>query len=452
MTNDTSAMMAMPYDLRAEKAVIGSALIDPDAYDRAAGMGLTAKDFYREGNAVIWQAMEYLAARGEPVNDFILVTNEIESAGDLDTLGSVAYLTECAADTPSSIYIDHYAKIVIAASLRRRIIGAGSDIVKLAYEATNEGDPAVLLDAAMQKFIDISAESSAGFKPVSQVLPGALNQIELGNTTGIMTGYGMLDRIMGGLRPGELSILAGRPAMGKSGLAQCIVNNICKRGKNVALVNLEMSSEETTNRILSQESSVPLTTIRRGGEYVAEDEWVALLAAASVISEFGLFLLDKPSVSVSQLRGICRGLQRSYGLDMVVIDYLQLLTTGKKMGGDENRQQEVSYIARSLKILARELGVPVMALAQLSRAVESRADKRPMLSDLRESGEIEQAADSVLFIYRDDYYNENSERQNIADVIVAKNRNDGTGSAPLYFRKELTVFRDLEVTRETLEY
>lgn len=450
MTQNT--IMTMPYDAQAEKAVIGSALLDCDAYDKAAAMGLMAGDFYNERHRLIWQSMEYLSARSEPVNDIVLLANELETAGDAELTGGASYLMECATGTLSSMYVDHYAKLIQTAATRRRIIAAASEVVQQAYAASNEDDPGMMIDAAVDMLMEASAESSSGFKRVGTMLPSVLNQIEDGAIPGVMTGFGMLDKIMGGLRPGELSILAGRPGMGKSGFAQCIINNVCKGGKQVALINLEMSSEDTIKRMLAQLGNVPLTTIRRGGDTVSEEEWVSLITAGALISDFDLYMLEKPQVSVSQLRGILRRVKRTNGLDLVVIDYLQLLSSGRRQGGDENRQQEVSYIARSLKVMARELSVPVLALAQLSRGVESRSDKRPMLSDLRESGEIEQAADSVGFIYRDDYYNSDSDRQNVADIIIAKNRNDATGSAPLFFRKEMTEFRSLEVTRETLTY
>lgn len=446
-----AASSVLPNDARAEKAVIGSALLDSDAYSAAAATGLTAKSFHDARHRAIWQALEYLAARSEPTSDLVLVENELAAAGDLDTAGGLSYLLECVTETTSSAYAEHYAGIVLSKATKRKIIMAGSTMVRLGYESGDD-DPADILDRASQTLIELSAETSSGLRQARAYLGDVMDSIEAGPLAGVNTGYGHLDQIVGGMLPGNLVILAGRPAMGKSALAQNFVENVCKHGGTVAFFSLEMSNDDLMKRIISSTTAIPLTRIRRGGDHIYDDEWPVLMAAAAVINDYDLWLLDRPMVSISQLRGMARALKRSAGkLDLIVIDYLQLLGGGSGRA-EENRQQEVSYISRSLKVLARELDVPVLALSQLSRAVESRADKRPMLSDLRESGSLEQDADVVMFVYREDYYVEDTDRQNIADAIVAKNRSGETGTASLFFRKECAQFRSLEVTRETLTY
>jgi replicative DNA helicase len=270
---------------------------------------------------------------------------------------------------------------------------------------------------------------------------------------GVPTGFTMLDRLLGGMQKSDLIILAARPAMGKTSLAINVAQNAAKRyNARVAIFSLEMSNEQLAQRLLSMETGIDSHRLRLG--QLHEEEWPILLEAANVLAGTNIFIDDTPAASVNEIRTKCRRLYAEHGLDMVLIDYMQLMSGQGGSGGgrNENRQQEISYISRSLKALARELNVPVIALSQLSRAVESRSDKRPMLSDLRESGSIEQDADVVLFIYRDDYYNEDSEQQNIADVIVAKHRHGSTGTVSLYFRKELTQFRDLEIQRTELDY
>jgi replicative DNA helicase len=399
--------------------------------------------------------MASLNEKHEPL-DFVTLTDELERRGQLEEVGGPAYLTDLIASTPTAIYVDHYARIVERTAVLRRLIAAAGKIAELAYDESQDMDEVV--DRAEQIIFGISeSRIHRDLTPIRAIISDVVERIDFltrnrDTLMGVPTGFAYLDRMLGGLQKSDLLILAARPGMGKSSFALSVALNAARRNSaRVAIFSLEMSNEQLVQRLLSMETAIDSHRLRMGD--VNEEEWPILMEAANMLATASIFIDDTPGATVNDLRTKARRLYAEHGLDLIIIDYMQLMTASSgSTGRNENRQQEISYISRSLKGLARELNVPVIALSQLSRAVESRSEKQPMLSDLRESGSIEQDADVVLFIYRDDYYNEDSERQNIAEIIVAKHRHGATGKVDLYFRKELTQFRDLEIQRTELEY
>jgi replicative DNA helicase len=443
----------IPANLEAERAVLGSLLIDPDAMVKVASF-LRIEDFYRERHQWIFGALAALNERREPA-DFVTLVDELERKDQLEEVGGPAYITELINSTPTAIYVDYYARIVERTAILRRLIGAAGKIAELAYDESNNVDEVV--DRAEQIIFGVSeSRIHRELTPISSIMQNVVNQIDFlarnqNTLMGVPTGFAMMDKMLGGFQKSDLIILAGRPGMGKTSLGLSIAQSAAKRhNARVAIFSLEMSNEQLVQRLLSVESAIDSHRLRLGQIY--EEEWPILMEAANTLSTTHIFIDDTPGASVMDLRTKSRRLYAEHGIDLIVIDYMQLMTGVKSSTGGENRQQEISFISRSLKELARELNVPVVAISQLSRAVESRADKRPMLSDLRESGSIEQDADVVLFVYREDYYVEDTDRQNIADVIIAKHRHGSTGTVSLFFRKELTQFRDLEIQHEELDY
>jgi replicative DNA helicase len=440
----------IPANPEAEEAVLGSLLIDPDAVIKVASF-LEPDDFYREKNAWIYQAILDLHERREPA-DFVTLVDELERRDQIQQIGGTAYITSLINSVPTAVHVEHYAHIVERTATLRRLIGAASQIAALAYEEAEDVNEVV--DRAEQLVFNVSERRIRhDLTPVRQIMHGVVDRLDYlhrhkGDLLGVPSGFSKLDKLLGGFQKSDLIILAARPGVGKTSLALNVAVNAAKRyGQRVAFFSLEMSSEQLVQRLLSAETGINQQKLRLGE--IAEDEWPMLMEAAGVLSETLLFIDDTPAVSALELRTKARRLQAEHGLDMLIVDYLQLMRSDSR---NENRVQEISYISRSLKGLARELEVPLIALSQLSRAVESRSDHRPVLSDLRESGAIEQDADIVMFIYREDMVKENSERKNIADVIVAKHRNGPTDTVPLYFDKTLTRFADLELTKEPLEY
>lgn len=453
MSDLETPIKSIPANLEAERAVLGSLMIDPDAIIKVASF-LRPEDFYRERHAWLYEAMLALNERREPL-DFVTIVDEMERREQLEEIGGPAFLTDLITNTPTALFVDHYARIVERTAVLRRLIGAAGRIAELAYDESQDVDDVV--DRAEQIILGVNeSRIHRDLMPIRAIMNTVVDRIDFlarnqGTLMGVPTGFTMLDRLLGGLQKSDLIILAGRPGMGKSSFAISMAQNAAKQfNARVAMFSLEMSSDQQVQRLLSMETGIDSHRLRLGG--VHEDEWPILLEAANLLSNTNIFIDDTPAASVVEIRTKSRRLYAEHGLDMILIDYMQLMTGQGGMGRNDNRQQEISYISRSLKALARELNVPVLALSQLSRAVESRADKRPMLSDLRESGSIEQDADVVLFIYREDYYIEDTDRQNIADVLIAKHRHGATGTVSLYFRKELTQFRDLEIQRTELEY
>ncbi len=438
-----------PQSVEAEEAVLGSILIDPDAIIRVAAM-LKPEDFYREKHGWIYETALILHERREPI-DFLTVCDELERRGQLEEVGGAAFITTLINVVPTSIHAEHYARIVERTATRRRLIEAAGQIAALAYQEAEDVDEVV--DRAEQVLFGVSERRiSRELVPIKQVLSEYYDRIEYltrhqGEMIGIPTGFTDIDKLLGGLQRSDLVILAARPSVGKTSLALSFAHNSAKKyGQRVAFFSLEMSDEQVVQRLISAETGINAQRLRRGD--IEQDEWGRFIKATSDLAETHIYIDDTPSISALELRTKARRLHAEIGIDLIVVDYLQL------MRGDfrsENRVQEISSISRALKALARELNVPVLALSQLSRGVESRTDKRPILSDLRESGALEQDADVVIFIYRDEMYNENTERPNIADIMVAKHRNGPTGSVSLYFRKELAQFLEAEVRRQEVD-
>lgn len=439
----------IPANPEAEEAVLGSLLIDPDAVLKVASF-LAPEDFYREKNAWIYRAILDLHERREPA-DFVTLVDELERRNILHEVGGAAYITSLINSVPSAVYVEHYGHIVERTATLRRLIDAAGQIAALAYEEAEDVNEVV--DRAEQLIFNVSERRiRRDLRPVGQVMHQVVDRIEYlhrhqGEVLGVPSGFTKLDRLLGGFQKSDLIIVAARPSVGKTSLAMNFALNAARKyRKVVAFFSLEMSAEQLVQRLLAMETGIDQQRLRRGE--IADHEWDMLMAAAGELSNTMLFIDDTPAMSALELRTKARRLQAEHGLDLMVVDYLQLM---RGEGRSENRVQEISYISRSLKSLARELEVPLIALSQLSRAVEARSDHKPQLSDLRESGAIEQDSDVVMFIYREDMVKENSEKKNIADIIVAKHRNGPTDTVPLYFRKELTKFENLEMVREPLE-
>jgi len=438
-----------PQNIEAEEAVLGALLIDPDAIIRVATI-LKPDDFYREKHGWIYETALSLHEKREPI-DFLTVCNELEGQGQLNEVGGPMFITTLINAVPTSIHMEHYARIVERTATRRRLIDAAGQIAALAYQEAD--DVAEVVDRAEQVLFGVSERRiSRELVPIRQVLSEYYDRIEYltrhrGELIGIPTGFERVDKLLGGLQRSDLVILAARPSVGKTSLALSFAHNAAKKfQQRVAFFSLEMSNEQVVQRLISAETGINSQRLRRGE--IEENEWGRFMKATSDLAETHFFIDDTPGASALELRTKSRRLHAEVGLDMIIVDYLQL------MRGDfrsENRVQEISSISRSLKALARELNVPLLALSQLSRGVESRTDKRPILSDLRESGALEQDADVVMFIYRDEMYNENTEWPNIADIIVAKHRNGPTGSVQLYFKKELAQFLEAEVRRTEVD-
>lgn len=439
-----------PHNVEAEEALLGSLLIDPEVIIRVATF-LQPNDFFVERNGWVYSAIQDLHERREP-SDLVTLSDELERRGQLYDVGGPAHLTGLINATPTSIHAEFYARIIERTAVLRRLIEAAGKIARLAYD--NQGDIDEVVDRAEEIIFGVSARRvERDLRPISQIIENYYDRIEYlhqhqGESVGIPTGLADLDKLLGGLQRSDMVVLAGRPGMGKTSLALSIALQAARRwDKRVALFSLEMSDEQLVQRLISAETSIDIQRLRLGE--IRENEWPVFIQAASLLSKTAVFIDDTPAISAYELRTKARRLHAEHGLDLLIVDYLQL------MRGDfrsENRQQEISFISRSIKTLARELNIPILALSQLSRQVESRHDKRPMLSDLRESGSIEQDSDIVLFIYRDEVYNEESEFPNIAEIIVGKHRSGPTGKVSVYFKKELAKFIDLEVTRPTLDY
>jgi len=431
-----------PQNVEAEQSVLGSLLIERDAIIRIAPF-LRAEDFYRESHAQIYQAILDLFERREPA-DFVTLCDALERQGTLEAVGGPAYITSLINAVPTSIHVEHYARIVERAALRRRLIDAAGQIARLAYEEDREVDE--VIDRAEAIIFDVTERrESKDLVAIKRLLADYYDRIEYlqqhrEEMVGLPTGFIDLDRLLGGMQRSDLIIIAGRPGMGKTSFGLSIAQQAAlKHRAVVAFFTLEMSGEQLVQRMISAETGIDSRRLMVGD--IHDLEWDRFVKASGDLSDALVFVDDTPSPTPLEIRSKCRRLAAEYDLDLVIIDYLQLMSGGVRT---ENRQQEISYISRSLKGLARELRVPVLALSQLSRAVESRAEKIPLLSDLRESGSIEQDADVVIFLYREEVYDKLTDRRNIADVILAKHRNGPTGQVALRFAKEQTKFMDLE--------
>jgi replicative DNA helicase len=431
-----------PQNLEAEESVLGAMMLSPGAIG-AVSEALDASDFYRESHAVIYRAALALYAKGEPV-DAITLVDELEERSELEAAGGRVRIHELAALVPASANAGHYARIVREMATLRGLIRAGGEIAELGWE--RPGETADLVDRAEQVVFDLSqARVTSEFSHIEELLKDSFERItalyEAGaDVTGTPSGFRDLDRLTSGFQPGNLIIVAARPSMGKSGLGLCMAANLAVRAEvPVALFTLEMSKAEVTQRLMCSEAKVESQRLRTGK--LGADDWPRLTAACDRLAKAPIYVDDQGSITMMEIRSKARRLKtREPSLGLIIVDYLQLMTSGSSV---ENRVQEVSQISRSLKVLARDLDVPILAMSQLSRAVEQRHDKRPILSDLRESGSIEQDADLVMFIYRDEYYNEESDQQGIAEVHLAKHRNGPTDTVKLSFLKRYAKFADL---------
>ena len=432
-----------PHDLEAEQAILGSMLTDKDAVISSIER-LKENDFYRDDNRAIYTAILNLYNRAEPI-DIITVKAELESMGKFEQVGGLEYLAELPEKVPTTANALKYIKIVEEKSTLRNLIKTANEIIELGYDPTEDVED-IMEDAEKKIFNIMQNKNQKGYTPIKDVLVDSFTQLEelynrKQHITGVATGFTELDYKTAGFHSSDLILIAARPAMGKSAFALNIATNAAvKANVPVAIFSLEMSKEQMVNRILCSEAMVDSNKVRTGK--LEEEDWTKLAGSIGPLSEAEIYIDDTPGISVMEIRAKCRKLKLEKNIGMVVIDYLQLVQGSNKRNG--SREQEISEISRSLKILAKEIGVPVVALSQLSRAVEQRPDHRPMLSDLRESGAIEQDADIVMFLYRDDYYNQDSEKKDIAEVIVAKHRGGSTGTIELLWLGSYTKFVNLE--------
>ena len=432
-----------PASVEAEQAVLGAMLLKPDAVTTAAEE-LTADDFYRETHRLIFEAMMELKERTEPV-DLVTLTEQLKKADKLAKIGGIPALSLIANSVPTAANVHYHARIVHEKAQLRSLIAAATEIAGAAYESADEVED--IMDSAEKRILQVSSgKRSKDFVPLQDILLDALEQIDLrynnkGCITGLPTGFTELDHLTAGLQKSDLILVAARPSMGKTAFTLNIAAHVVLRAKEpVAFFSLEMSKEQLVQRLLCSEGRIDSQRLRVGE--LEEKEWGDLIDTANRLSAAPLYIDDTPSITVMELRSKARRLKAEHGLSLIVIDYLQLMQGRASKNGD-NRQQEISEISRSLKALARELNVPVIALSQLSRSVESRQIKRPMLSDLRESGSLEQDADIVMFLYREDYYDPETENKNITEVIIAKHRNGPVDTVDLTFLKQFTKFGNL---------
>ena len=432
-----------PHDEDAEQAVLGSMLTDNDAVMAAVEV-LKEDAFYREDNKIIYQAILNLYSKSEPI-DIITLKDELESMGKFEQVGGFEYLASLPDKVPTTANVQKYIKIVEEKSVLRNLIKTANEIIELGYNPTEDVED--IMDGAEKKIFDImQSKNTKSYTPIKGVLVESFTNLEKlynqkQHVTGVPTQFYDLDDKTAGLHGSELILVAARPAMGKTAFALNIATNAALRANvPVAIFSLEMSKDQLVNRMLCSEAMVDSNKVRTGK--LDEEDWTKLAEAIGPLSEAGVYIDDTPGISVMEIRTKCRKLKMEKNIGLVVIDYLQLISGSNKRNG--SREQEISEISRSLKVLAKELNVPVIALSQLSRAVEQRDDHRPMLSDLRESGAIEQAADIVMFLYRDDYYNKESAEKDIAEVIIAKQRGGSTGTVKLYWMGNYTKFVNIE--------
>ena len=431
----------MPHSVEAEQCVIGSMIMDPDAITAASEI-ITGEDFYNKQYGVLFETMIEIQEGGSPV-DLVTLQNRLREKQVPPEVSGLEYIRDLIAAVPTSANIKYYAGIVAEKSVLRRMIRLNEEIAENCYSG-KESLEDILGDAEKRIFQIVQQRNTGEFVPIRQVVANAMDKIDRaskmkGSVTGIATGFTDLDYRTAGMQPSDLILIAARPSMGKTAFALNIAQNVAfKQNKCVAIFSLEMSKEQLVNRMFSLESNVDAQKLRTG--QMADDEWERLIESASLIGRSNLIIDDTPGISVSELRSKCRKYKMEHDLSMIIIDYLQLMTGN---GRSDSRQQEISEISRSLKAVARELSVPVIALSQLSRAVEQRPDHRPMLSDLRESGAIEQDADVVMFIYRDDYYNKDTDKKGVSEIIIAKQRNGPIGTVELLWLAQYTKFANM---------
>jgi replicative DNA helicase len=437
-------MRLPPHSVEAEQSVLGALLLDAVAWDAVADV-VTADDFYRRDHQLIFSGIAGVVETRGPC-DAVTVAEFLERKGLLEEAGGLAYVAQLARDTPSAANVRVYADIVRERAILRLLVSAGGTIATSALEASGR-TASELVDEAERAVFAIAekgARSKAGFQSVSSVLPGAIDRLDMlhqnpGQLTGVSTGFTELDRMTAGLQPGDLVIIAGRPSMGKTTLAINIAENAAVgKGVPAAIFSMEMSAEQLTMRMISSLGRVNQGHLRTG--MFSDEDWSRINGAVAQMSAAPIFIDETPALSPTEVRARARRLKREKGVGLIVIDYLQLMQVG---GNTENRATEISEISRGLKALAKELACPVIALSQLNRSVEQRADKKPVMSDLRESGAIEQDADVIMMIYREEVYDQSTPRKGIADIIIAKQRNGPVGEVQLAFLGEYTKFENL---------
>lgn len=431
-----------PHDLEAEKSVIGSMIIDKEALVTASEL-LSADDFYAKQNGMLFEAMLKLYQEGKPI-DMVTLSDRLKQMDAPVEISGLEYVREILGEVFTAAFVKDYCEIVYNNSLKRQMIHLSQELERMCYD--DKDLPDYIMDSAEKKVYDLVAKrkSLGDYVPIRQVVKNAIEKIGMaakndGVVTGVATGFSDLDYKTAGLQPSDLILVAARPSMGKTAFVLNIAQHVCFKDNRAAVIfSLEMSKEQLVNRLLSLESGVDSKSIRNGS--INAKDWEGLIEGASVIGESNLIIDDTPGISVSELTSKCRKYKKDMNISLVIIDYLQLMSGS---GKSESRVNEIGDISRALKALARDINVPVIALSQLSRAVEKRDDHRPMLSDLRDSGAIEQDADVVMFLYRDDYYNKESEKKGIAEVIIAKQRNGPIGTTELVWLPDLTKFANL---------
>lgn len=435
----------LPHSVEAEQSVIGSMIMDREAIVVAQEL-ILGEDFYNRQYGIIFETMVELNDEGSPV-DLVTLQNRLREKDVPPEVSSLEFVRDLLNAVPTSANIKYYANIVAEKSTLRKLIRLNEEIANTCY-AGKENLEFILEDTEKRVFQLVQKRNTGDYVPIRQVVMNAMDKIETaaknkGSVTGIPTGFTDLDYRTAGMQPSDLVLIAARPSMGKTAFVLNIAEHVAfKKNLTVAIFSLEMSKEQLVNRMFSLESSVDAQKLRTG--QLNDQEWERLIESAGVIGRSNLIIDDTPGISISELRSKCRKFKLEHNLSMIIIDYLQLMSGS---GRSDSRQQEISDISRSLKSVARELGVPVLALSQLSRAVEQRPDHRPMLSDLRESGAIEQDADVVMFIYRDDYYNHDTDKKGVSEIIIAKQRNGPIGTVELAWLPEYTKFANLEHSR-----
>ena len=433
-----------PQNIEAEQAVLGAMLIKKEAIAEVQEI-LQPDDFYREAHRIVYEAMVQLQNNDEDV-DLVTLTEQLRKSEQLDKIGGLAFITQLANAVPTAANVVYHAKIVKEKAELRSLINAATAIASAAYE--DNTDVENIMDDAEKKILAVANRKNGGaFESMKSIVMRTFERINVlyeskGGLTGISSGFKDLDKLTAGLQKSDLILVAARPSMGKTAFTLNIASYVGTHGGKVAFFSLEMSKEQLMQRMLCAEGGIDATKLRTG--QLDTQEWNKLVHVADTLSRAPIYIDDTAGITVMELRSKARRLKAEHGLDLIIIDYLQLMQGRPSKNGD-NRQQEISEISRSLKALARELDLPVIALSQLSRSVESRQIKKPMLSDLRESGSLEQDADIVMFLYREDYYDKDTENKNITDVIVAKHRNGPVDTISLFFQKEYTKFRDLLV-------
>lgn len=450
MTNSApQPQLQVPMSLEAERALLGAILLEPKTFLNIVSF-LEGDDFYLKRHEYIWEALNRLQKRNDAI-DYVTLSRELEDMSVLEEIGGPAYLTSLVNNTPSSVHAEVYGRLVERASIRRKMLVATDEIRKLALDEERPIDK-VISESEQALFSVSSSQIKREFVPIWDAVSEYYDEMEKllaagQGMVGLPTGFKALDGLLGGFQKSDLIVFAGRPGMGKTSWLLTVALSIARRGARVALFTMEMGVEQMVQRLISMETGIKIQQLRTAS--ISAREHTRFTEAIGRLANLPLFIDDTPAMTPVEMRTKCRRLQHEYGLDVVMVDYMQLMSAGRAY--ENNRVQEISYISRSLKELARELNVTMLSTAQLSRAVEQRQDKRPQLSDLRESGSIEQDADAVMFLYRDEVYNpETTEFPNQADVLLSKHRHGPTGVIQLYFEKSITKFMDVNMQQVDL--